>query len=144
MLRLKKFHKFFQHGSKGFSLIEVIIAMALLGIIGIAILGGLATASRTIFIADEQATAESLARSQMEAIKKAAYDAINNPPNYSTSKISGIPAGYDITITAQRLNPKGDDPNNDDGIQLITVRVYHDDPNKLNPVLKLEGYKVDR
>lgn len=58
---------------RGFTLIEVIIAMALLGIIAIAFLGALATASSSIIIADERTTAESLARSQMEYAKNQDY-----------------------------------------------------------------------
>ena len=47
---------------KGLTLLEVIIALAVFGIISIAFLSALAGASRAMFIADERATAESLAR----------------------------------------------------------------------------------
>jgi hypothetical protein len=48
-----------------------------------------------------------------------------------------IPAGYDIAISAARLNPKGDDPTNDDGLQKITVTVTRGEDT-----FTLEGYKV--
>ena len=124
---------------KGFTLIEVIIAMALLGIIAIAFLGALATASQAIIIADERATAESLARSQMEYVKNQDYDGVNNPPQYTL--LSDTPADYTIVIDAVRLDPNGDGTDNDDGIQKITVTVDHLEKPE---VITLEDYKVDR
>ena len=124
---------------KGFTLIEVIIAMALLGIIAIVFLGALATASNAIIIADERATAESLARSQMEYVKNQDYDGVNNPPQYTL--LSDTPADYTIVIDAVRLDPNGDGTDNDDGIQKITVTVDHLEKPE---VITLEDYKVDR
>ncbi len=124
---------------KGFSLMEVVIALALLGIVAVAFLGGLSTASRAIFTADERATAESLARSQIEDVKIQPYDGTNNPPGYAP--LLDIPEGYEIYVTAERLDPKGDGTGNDDGIQKITVTVKHHDKPE---VIKLVDYKVDR
>ena len=64
-----KVRKAFQGSSRGFTLIEVLIALALMGIIAIAFLSGLSTSSMALIIADEHATAESLARSQMAYVK---------------------------------------------------------------------------
>ena len=120
---------------KGFALIEVIIAIALLGIIGVAFLGGLATASRALFIADERATAESLARSQMEYVKSQPYS-----DNGTYDGIDSIP-GYTILWDAI----SGNVSDNETGIQKITVTVSH-----LGKLIitsgnsTLEGYKVDR
>ena len=128
---------------RGFSIVEVLVALALLGIIAVAFLGAMATASKALFIADERATAESLARSQMEYVKNQDYDKTNDPPVYQP--LSDIPPGYSIDITAVRLDPEGDGTVvdgelDDDGIQMITVAVSHHG----EPVLTLEGYKVDR
>jgi len=93
---------------RGFTLIEVLIAVALLSIIAVAFLSGLATASKALFIADERATAESLARSQMEYAKNQDYitaaDYVPGPPptggQVTYDKIDGddipIPDGYTI------------------------------------------------
>ena len=59
--------------SPGFTLIEVLIALALFAIIAIVFAGGLATASRAVLIADVRTRAESLARTQMESIKEQDY-----------------------------------------------------------------------
>jgi len=58
---------------KGFGLIEVLMALALLGIIAVTFLAAINVASRAILIADERTTAESLAKSQMEYIKEQEY-----------------------------------------------------------------------
>jgi prepilin-type N-terminal cleavage/methylation domain-containing protein len=136
---------------KGFSLIEVVLAIALLGVVAVAFLGALATGSKTIFIADERATAESLARAQMEYVRNQDYDAENNPPQYAL--IPDIPAGYDIAgydgsdydisvFEAQRMD-RGDGTDTDTGIQIITVVVYHpyDSGDPYDWVVKLEGYR---
>jgi prepilin-type N-terminal cleavage/methylation domain-containing protein len=136
---------------KGFSLLEVMLAIALMGIIAVAFLGALATGSRAIFIADERATAESLARSQMEYVKNLPYDDINTPPAYTLLPESDIPEGYGIDISAERLDPKEDGTVNldgsvnDDGIQKITVMIYHPEEEiEENKVITLEDYKVNR
>ena len=58
---------------KGFSLLEVLMALMLMGIIAVAFLTGIASSSRAVLVADQKTTAESLARSQMEYVKKVSY-----------------------------------------------------------------------
>jgi prepilin-type N-terminal cleavage/methylation domain-containing protein len=106
---------------KGFSLLEVLLAVALVGILGTAIPSALSTANRTTIISNEHTMAESLARSQMDYVQNQTYDSINNPPVYAV--ISNLPTGYSITQTVVRLDPKGDLTANDDGLQQITVTV---------------------
>lgn len=132
---------------KGFTLIEVIIAVALLGVIAVAFMGALGTASLAMFIADERATAESLARSEMEYVKSANYTADGwsyELPGSAPSWDAGhtLPSGYDgytANVTAEPLNTP------DDGIQKITIIVSH-----LGKAITtsgnstLENYKVDR
>jgi len=121
---------------KGIGLIEVLIALAILGIVAAAFLSGLATASRALIIADERTTAESLAKSQMEYVKGQSYaDSYDDsvPSDYTD-------AGYSAPIVVEPL-PDPNDPGNDlVGIQKITVTVSHHGKE----VITLEGYKVDR
>jgi prepilin-type N-terminal cleavage/methylation domain-containing protein len=126
-------------GEKGFSFIEVVIALAVLGIIAVGFLGGLTTASKGLMIADERETANNLAEAQIEHIKRQAYDIINNPPQYSL--VAGFPSSYSIDQPlAVRLDRDGDgDTSTDEGIQKITVTVRHGDKE----VLTLEDYKVN-
>lgn len=119
---------------KGFSLIEVILAIALLGVVAIAFLSALAGGSKAIFIADERATAESLARAQMEYVRNQEYDAENDPPVYA--KIP-YPDGYEIDLIPVRLDPNGDGTDTDDGIQSISVVIKHHGKE----IFTLEGYR---
>ena len=118
----------------GIAFIETMAALALMGIISVTFLSGLATTSRANFIADEKTTAESLAGSQMERAKEVAY--VYEATEYATASIPDGEdyAGYSATIDAEALH------NPDDGIQKITVTIRHYDKE----VLQLKGYKVDR
>jgi type II secretory pathway pseudopilin PulG len=127
---------------KGYTLIGTIIALALLGVIAVAFLGALVTASNALIITDKHATAESLARSQMEYVKSQGYDAYNNPPQYAL--ITNIPADYSIVVSAARLD-RGQGTTIDTGIQKITVTIYHPaEEIEGNKVITLEDYKVNR
>ena len=123
---------------KGFSLIETLVALAILGIVAVGFLSGLATAARATFITDERTTAASLAKSQMEYVKNQNYDNINNPPQYDL--LSDLPSSFSVTVTASRLDPEGDGPDDDDGIQNIVVTVMRGS----RTITTLEDYKVDR
>jgi type II secretory pathway pseudopilin PulG len=126
--------RIFTRRESGITLIETVVALAILGTIGVIFLSGLTTTSKAAFIFDEQATAESLARSQMEWAQNADY--VYDATQYSPTP---IPSGkdyinYSATITAESLN------NPDDGIQKITVTVKRFNET----VIKLQSYKVDR
>lgn len=150
---------------RGFTLVEVIIALALLGVIAIAYLGGLATASSAILISDERTTAESLARSQMEYVKNQDYSDnrwsyevtssgstyTERPSWWDDSNPPQLPsnyADYTVTITATDFDADNDGilevglvGDEDEGIRLITVTVDHAEKPG---VIILEDYKVER
>jgi len=134
MFRMVKMPSIFARRESGVALIETVVALAILGVIAVTFLSGLTTTSRAAFIADEQATAESLARSQMEWVKNADY--VYSATEYPQAP---IPSGkdyiyYSAVIAAEPLH------NPDEGIQKITVTIKHSEEE----VIKLEGYKVDR
>ncbi|MFO7712401.1 MAG: prepilin-type N-terminal cleavage/methylation domain-containing protein, partial [Dehalococcoidia bacterium] len=60
-------------GSRGVTLIEALVAMALVAIIAVAFLGALTTAARSAALADIRTNAESLARSELEYVKSQPY-----------------------------------------------------------------------
>lgn len=111
---------------KGITLIETIVAMALLGIIGVALLNGLATTSTARTTADERASAKILAECIMEEVKKEAYNSSYNitiPDEY---------AGYTANLTVTNFK--------NGSIQKLTVEIHHHD----HEVLALDSYKVRR
>ena len=113
---------------------ETALVLAVVGTVAVIFLSGLATTSKAAFATDEQATAESLAQSQMEWVQNADY--VYGATQYSSAPLPGGKdyMNYSATIAAESLH----DP--DDGIQKITVTVKRSGEG----VLKLEGYKVDR
>lgn len=146
--------KAFQGHSRGFTLIEVLIALALFTIIAFVFAGGLSTASKAVLLADVRTRAESLARTQMESIKNEQYSPALTGGVGNYTKIN-VPAGYSI-CSFNRTSPPAncgprvlaipwDSGNNtaastDDGLQKITLVIMHDD----REVITLEGYKVNR
>ena len=135
--------KAFQDSSRGFTMIEVLIAIAILGIISIGFLGALATTSLSVGRADERTVAESLARKQMEYVKNQVYQAALTGGIATYQKISGIPEGYSIwsvnrngTVVADIVGIPWDSANNrpvnmpadkDVGLQKIALVIKHKD-----------------
>jgi len=109
------------NSERGFAMVEVLVALALIGVAGVGFLSSLTTVSKSTIIADEHSTADSLAVSQMEYILSQSYDDTNNPPQYAL--LPGIPDGWSVNITAERLDPEDDSTNDDDGIQEIRAIV---------------------
>jgi len=124
-----KARKAFRGSSQGFSMLEVVIAIGLLGIIAISVLTALQTAAMALISADRRATAESIARTQMEYVRYSGYDDIleEGHPQYGLDPQiqSTLPPDFSVVTTAIRLN-KDVDPDDDDGIQQITVTVSHE------------------
>ncbi len=147
-LRLaSKVRRALQGSSRGFTLIEVLVALALVGIIAIAFLGGLSTASRAVLTADVRTTAESLARTHIEDAKNQEYIDYSVPDHEDYDVM--YPTGYTTELVVEPINPVTGEPYDqdedgiflgDDVIQKITVVVSHD----YEVVVTLVSYKVDR
>jgi len=153
-----KVRKACQGSSRGFSLIEVAIAIALIGVIAVAILGALSYASMVLIITDKQATAESLAKSQMEFVKNQAYpDDVPDGGVATYLEITEIPYGYTICsvnrddeivddVTGIPWDSENNQPENEDsGLQKVTVIIIYEIVRPENKVVEeqfiLEGYK---
>ena len=102
-------------------MVEVLVALALIGVAGVSFLAALTTVSKSTMTADKHSTAESLAVSQMEYILSQSYDDTNNPPQYAL--LPDIYDGWSVNVIAERLDPENDGTNDDDGIQEIGVTV---------------------
>jgi len=124
-------------GEKGFSLVEVVIAIGVLAIVAATIVTYFAWSFRVFGYVDVKATAESLARSQMEYIKAQPY---SENGTYTRIDLGSFP-GYDIPWP-----PSVD--NVTSGLQKITVtviRTYFEEPGEQRTEnVTLEGYKLNR
>ena len=120
-------------GDKGFTFLETIVALALLGIVAVVFLGGIGTATKATMVADEQVTSESLVRSEIEYIKDCAYS--YNATGYPVDPTLSIPGGWSMpNPTVEALH------GTDDGIQKVTITVQRDGVDEFSAVI----YKVDR
>ncbi len=112
---------------RGVSLIEVIIALALISIFGATFLGALGTSSKARLIADEQTSARILAESQMEYVREQPYYL-----SYDPAPIPDEYGGYTVLINI--------DPMRNGNIQKITVSILR----RGKEATSLESYKVNR
>ena len=141
-LRVAQRFDAFKGTEKGAFLVEALMALALVGIVAVGFLSGLATASEAALIADKGATAESLARSQVEYVKSQAYIDYADP-GHGNYELIAAPAGYTVEITVLPIDPDTGQPlpsGQDDGIQKITAIVEHDG----RQAMVLDSYKVNR
>jgi prepilin-type N-terminal cleavage/methylation domain-containing protein len=111
---------------KGSTFIEVLVAVALLGIIAVLFLGGVANSSSMRVTADERASAKILAQGLMDDIKKEPYQ-----PSYNLV-VPGEFGGYSANLTVTGMA--------NGHIQKLTIVIKRTDRD----LLTLEGYKVER
>jgi type II secretory pathway pseudopilin PulG len=110
----------------GNSLIEVLVALALLGTISVLFLGGVINSSNARVSADARTSSKILAEGIIDSVKKMDYDTSYNvtiPAEFST---------YSANLTVTSMG--------NGNIQKLTVIISHLDKQ----VLTLEGYKADR
>ena len=142
----------FQGKSRGMSLIEVMIALGILGIIAVTFLTGISTAYKATIIGGEQTSAESLVRSEMEYVKTSAYNSTGfsyslpgTPPSWDGNH-TALPdqyANYSLNATGTPIDAESHAllaAGEDQGMQLITIKVYHQGALELTT----STYKVSR
>jgi type II secretory pathway pseudopilin PulG len=118
---------------KGISTIEVLLGIALLGLVGVSFLGGLGTGTQATIITKEQSVAESLVRSQAEYVKGSTYQ--YDASEYPTDPTLTIPDGW--TVPPPAVVPVH---GSDDGLQQVTVTAQYQGET----ILSLVIYKVAR
>ena len=125
---------------RGIALTEAIVTMAVTAMVISAFLFSMSTTSKAVMISQELVTAENLAKSQIEYTRSQLYDEVHNPPEYLTLDALDIPAGFTVLITAERLDPKGDGTQNDDGLQSLTAIVNYNGVE----AFRLQNYRMKR
>lgn len=106
----------------GYNLIEVLIAIAIIGMVVVAFLQGLNLGIGGTYSDTQKNSALHLAQSQMEYIKSQPYDDNCDYPS------------VDDNVTISCINESIED------LQHIMVTVYFDD----NRTITIEGYKTNR
>lgn len=108
---------------QAFTLVEVLVALGILAIVAATFLAAVGSNFKGAALAQERTIAESLARSQMEIIKKAAYSGSYTPEDSNRE-------GYTIAVTVTPLQL---------GLQKVRVSVSHWGEE----VIAVDDYKVE-
>ncbi|MBI3931340.1 MAG: type II secretion system protein [Chloroflexi bacterium] len=135
----------FLRSQAGFTLIETILAVAILGFIGTGVVMAIDTNSRSTRVLDEQVEAGNLVTAYLEAIKQLAYDKTVDSEYSGAGANVTIPAQYSVAIvigysdngttwvdSAARTTEK---------LQRVTISVLRTDGK---PVLSICTYRAER
>ncbi len=146
--------------SRGALLIEVLIALAVLGVISVVFIGAMYTALHAARITDERSVGLTLAKSQLEFVKARPYsdndwaytvdvasadpDSVALEPSWWDSNPPGLLdseyAGYSVQVSGvSDIDLDGVD-GPDVGIRTITATALHSG----EPVFTLQNYEVQR
>lgn len=113
----------------GVALVEALIAIAVLGGGILTMVLAMSGGAMAVRENDCQATAQALARSQLEYIKNYTYNA-----TATTYPVVSTPAGYGISVGVSAV------PGGDADIQKITANITEGS----TLIMTIEDYKVDR
>jgi prepilin-type N-terminal cleavage/methylation domain-containing protein len=145
-LAMKRFNR--QHGV---SMLEIMVAMGILGVAGIALLLSMSTAFRSQDISREQVRGENLVRSQLEYIREQAYFTPpslpylippgNDPGAYTVPPpVATVPSDYTITVTITQYCDSEGTCYDINQIQQNTVRVFRNEEE----LIAVEDLKANR
>jgi prepilin-type N-terminal cleavage/methylation domain-containing protein len=101
--------------SRGFTLVEVLVSIALVSVALIAMAGMMTTAYRTIDRSGEQTSASVLVQQRMEWLRNQAFTAGSLNAGTTTETLTGTYAGYTRVTTIADNTPST-------GVKQITVR----------------------
>ena len=128
---------------RGYTVIETLIAVGILGLIAPAVLLALSTFSHATRTHDQKSQATALARSQLETIEASPYLDCDPSPCYPT--LTNLPYQYAITTDVEILDsPTCQADGNCNTLQQVTVAVSRPTSSGSRTVLRVSAYKVRR
>ena len=116
-------------GERGIALVEAIVAVGILGGGVLTMVMSMSGGAMAVQENDQEVTAQSLARTQMEYIKDYAYD-----PDAATYPTVNAPADYGISVSVTAV------PNTNMNIKKVTANITREG----SVVLSVQDYKVNR
>jgi prepilin-type N-terminal cleavage/methylation domain-containing protein len=106
-------------GQKGFALIELLVAVAIFGVVSVSFLTAMVAAYHGALVAHDQTMAQSLVSTALENVRSAAYPLATSSDNVSTI------SNYEVVIHADNVTTTYQITNNASNTQLITVTVRY-------------------
>lgn len=133
---LQKNKRGLSQGQRGLTLIEALVAVAILGAIGVTFISAVNAGYGSLRVLDEKTQAEALIRSQLDDIRASTY-ADNYPVTVD------IPYQYSVIIDVEALDTETCVADvNCNTLQKITVTVSRPIDGGYRPVLDVSTYKV--
>jgi Tfp pilus assembly protein PilV len=142
-----------RRSERGVTLAEVLIALFILGFVGVAVIAGVFASVKSNDTARTRITAESLARSELEFVNSQedisqgdwSYTLPDGPPTWDLSH-TALPqdsAGYSIYVSSSKIVEQ---VATKDRRQLITAIVSYKDDDILtdDEVLKIETWRFEQ
>jgi prepilin-type N-terminal cleavage/methylation domain-containing protein len=124
----------FGRGQRGFVLIEVLMSIAIFGVISVAFLSALVTGYHGIVVAHDQTMAQNLTRSKFEDIRVAPFPIATGSDNVTTT------TKFDVVVHADNINDNYTIVYVPTDLQMITVTIRYHATGSL--IWATEGIKV--
>ena len=143
-MRVTKGRFSFFRGQRGFTLAEVLLAVAILAVIGVVFLSALNTNAKATHTLDEQVVASNLATAYIEAVKAMPYADTYPDPSATITIPPQYNVNVDIDFTSDGATGDGItwvDTYTDETLQKITVAVSREGGQ---PVLSICAFKTKR
>ena len=136
----------FFRGQRGFTLLETVLAVIIIGLIGMGVIKAIDTNARGSRVLDEKVQATNLVTAYLEGIRQLAYDATTNPYSSVNASITQPPQ-YSVAVnTAYGSSSDGVNiiwySTNLSGslkLQRITISVYRTSGNQTGERLVLSN-----
>jgi prepilin-type N-terminal cleavage/methylation domain-containing protein len=119
---------------KGFTLIEVLVTLGIVGILGASFLSSLTNSTRGVLHTDQMDTGRAIAQSMMEYVKEQKYSAAGYSPS------SAITVQYPEFNVSISVSTPGSAGQRDALLQNITITVTQNGKT----ITTLEGFKTKR